>query len=120
MSTGLQIVLPFEVVFQHEFNCRSLKWARFETVVACENIRFSSLFVDGDVSPAAKSEEKRMFLQARTAADFDCYLHQSSCFGLRQSLVGLAVTLSLVFLWVCLFHFGYQQEIRLSHSEKRL
>ena len=34
--------------------------------------------------------------------------------------MGLAVTLSLVFLWVCLFHFGYQQEIRLSHSEKRL
>ena len=27
--------------------------------------------------------------------------------------MGLAVTLSLVFLWVCLFHFGYQQEIRL-------
>ena len=52
--------------------------------------------------------------------DLDCYLHQSSCFGLRKSLVGLAVTLSLVFLWVCLFHFGYQQEIRLSHSEKRL
>ena len=34
--------------------------------------------------------------------------------------MGLAVTLSLVFLWVYLFHFGYQQEIRLSHSEKRL
>ena len=34
--------------------------------------------------------------------------------------MGLADTLSLVFLWVCLFHFGYQQEIRLSHSEKRL
>ena len=57
-----------------------------------------------------------------TIADLDCYLHQRSCFGLRLSLVGLAVTLSnsLVFLWVCLFHFGYQQEIRLSHSEKRL
>ena len=33
-------------------------------VIACENIRFSSLFVDGDVSRAAKSEEKRMFSQA--------------------------------------------------------
>ena len=37
--------------------------------VACENIRFSSLFAAGDVSretsPAAKSEEKRMFSQAR-------------------------------------------------------
>ena len=36
--------------------------------LACENIRFSSLFVDGNVSrgtsPAAKSEEKRMFSQA--------------------------------------------------------
>ena len=37
--------------------------------LACENIRFSSLFAAGDVSrersPAAKSEEKRMFSQAR-------------------------------------------------------
>ena len=36
--------------------------------VACENIRFSSLVVAGDVSreasPATKSEEKRMFSQA--------------------------------------------------------
>ena len=36
--------------------------------VACENIRFSSLFAAGDVprerDPAAKSEEKRMFSQA--------------------------------------------------------
>ena len=35
--------------------------------VACENIRFFSLFVAGDVScetsPATKSEKKRMFLQ---------------------------------------------------------
>ena len=37
--------------------------------LACENIRFSSLFAAGGVSrersPAAKSEEKRMFSQAR-------------------------------------------------------
>ena len=39
-------------------------------LVACENIRFSSLFAAGDdvppreTSPAAKSEEKRMFSQA--------------------------------------------------------
>ena len=37
--------------------------------LACENIRFSPLFAAGDVSrersPAAKSEEKRMFSQAR-------------------------------------------------------
>ena len=38
-------------------------------VLACENIRFSSLFAAGDVScetsPAAKSVEKQMFSQAR-------------------------------------------------------
>ena len=37
--------------------------------LACENIRFSSLFAAGDVSretsPATKSEEKRMFSQAK-------------------------------------------------------
>ena len=36
--------------------------------VACENIRFSSLFAAGEVSretfPSAKSEEKRMLSQA--------------------------------------------------------
>ena len=40
----------------------------FKGKLACENIRFSSLFAAGDVSretfPAAKSEEKRMFSQA--------------------------------------------------------
>ena len=40
--------------------------------LACENIRFSSLFATGDVSrgetsPAAKREEKRMFSQAMRA-----------------------------------------------------
>ena len=34
--------------------------------LACGNIRFSSLFAAGDVLPAAKSEEKRMFSQATT------------------------------------------------------
>jgi len=42
-----------------------------ENALACENIRFSSLFADGDVSretsPAAKSEEKLMFSQAKNA-----------------------------------------------------
>ena len=41
--------------------------------LACENIRFSSLFatgyVLGDTSPAAKSEEKRMFSQANQNPD---------------------------------------------------
>ena len=42
--------------------------------VACENIRFSSLFVakdvsrGGETSPAAKSEKKRMFSQAKVQA----------------------------------------------------
>ena len=39
--------------------------------VACENIHFSSLFPAGDVSRAAKSEEKRMFSQA---TDFVIYM----------------------------------------------
>ena len=44
------------------------KWVVFKIpgfVLACENIRFSSLFAAGDVScetsPAEKSVEKRMF-----------------------------------------------------------
>ena len=41
----------------------------FGTFVACQNIRFPSLFAAGcvsrETSPAAKSEEKRMFSQAR-------------------------------------------------------
>ena len=35
--------------------------------LACENIRFSSLF---ETSPAAKSEEKRMFSQAMVFRTF--------------------------------------------------
>ena len=39
---------------------------RVQNFLACENIRFSSLSAAGDVtSPAAKSEEKRMFSQAK-------------------------------------------------------
>ena len=34
--------------------------------IACENIRFSSLFAARDTSPSTKSEEKRMFSQAIT------------------------------------------------------
>ena len=41
-----------------------------QTLLACENIRFSSLFAAVDVSretsPGAKSEDKRMFSQAKT------------------------------------------------------
>ena len=42
-----------------------------EVGVTCENIRFSSLFVAA--STATKSEEKRMFSQAKVgAASFQC------------------------------------------------
>ena len=44
-----------------------------EVYVACENIPFSSLFAAGDVpretSPSTKSEEKRMFSQAKVYAE---------------------------------------------------
>ena len=55
--------------------CSAL-WSLSDLCVACENIRFSSLFAAGDVSretfPAAKSEEKRMFSQANNAAETNC------------------------------------------------
>ena len=45
-----------------------LSLLRAVQIIACENIRFSSLFAAGGVSretsPAAKSEEKRTFSQA--------------------------------------------------------
>ena len=44
----------------------------FKVSLACENIRFSPRFVDVDVcetSPAAKSEEKRMFSQSKVSLD---------------------------------------------------
>ena len=62
------------------------KWSRAASNVACENIRFSSLFASGGVSrqtsPAAKSEEKRMFSQA-TSNVFAPILSRS----IRQMLV---------------------------------
>ena len=53
-------------------------------MLACENIRFSSLFVDGDVppretSPAAKSEEKRMFSQAKFMHSFPFWSYTLGC-----------------------------------------
>ena len=48
-----------------------------KSTLACENIRFSSLFPAGDVSretsPAAKSEEKRMFSQAKSTSGQNIY-----------------------------------------------
>ena len=58
--------------------------------LACENIRFSSLFAAGDVSsPATKSEEKRMFSQA----SFHPFPKQRACsqainFRIINSLMG--------------------------------
>ena len=47
-------------------------------MIACENIRFSSLFAAGDVSretsQATKSEEKRMFSQANNMITFEHFL----------------------------------------------
>ena len=51
----------------------------FLVELACENIRFSSLFAAGDVSrvrlgetsPAAKSEEKWMFSRAMVELEFE-------------------------------------------------
>ena len=49
-----------------------------DVALACENIRFSRLFAAGDVSretsPAAKSEEKRMFSQGNVASDIQVVL----------------------------------------------
>ena len=59
----------------------SMLGRKFGGAVACENIRFSSLFAVGDLSgvlrnvPAAKNEEKRMFSQASGAGEVrPCYL----------------------------------------------
>ena len=46
-------------------------------MLACENIRFSSLFAAGtfrETSPAAKSEEKRMFSQATIMQTYRIFL----------------------------------------------
>ena len=59
--------------------------------LACENIRFSSLFATGDdvpsreTSPAAKSEEKRMFSQATLPSlrDYDVKLPNFTFYGGR-------------------------------------
>ena len=43
---------------------------REQKKIACENIRFFSLFAAGETSPAAKREEKRMFSQAKKKIAF--------------------------------------------------
>ena len=74
--TNLLFVLsvPQSVRFSSHFEAVSAGF-RFWVVhvlVACENIRLSSLFAAGDVSletsPAAKSEKKQMFSQGSAVA----------------------------------------------------
>ena len=86
------LLISYSIKFQLPSQKNSVKFFRLEqegerkkskgrkyggNIVACENIRFSSLFAAGDVpretSPSAKSEEKRMFSQARNVAEFQGY-----------------------------------------------
>ena len=64
MLTDTKNVFLFWVDFRL-LSCLRLCFLKRGLPLACENIRFSSLFAAGDVSretsPAAKSEEKRMF-----------------------------------------------------------
>ena len=78
-------------------------WDKFELLVACENIRFSSLFVDGDVSrgtsPAAKSEEKRMFSQAKLLGNVQAAMMIWVLFS-PSSWIHLSWGIQL-FIWQC-------------------
>ena len=62
--------IRWEIGEEHGYNNKHAGYGASLTAVglACEIIRFSSLFaawdVSRDMSPAAKSEEKRMFSQA--------------------------------------------------------
>ena len=75
MGFQIQICTILRVIYK---KCSEIgnKFLNSNGSVACENIRFSSLFVAWDVSrgtsPAAKSEEKRMFSQATMAAFAGC------------------------------------------------
>ena len=67
--------------------------ARLLSTLACENIRFASLFAAGDVSPretspVAKSEEKRMFSQATLPKEIDLQLQCLLYSGLLRSRTG--------------------------------
>ena len=133
IPTYLSFHLQFRMILNAFPKARPPKWSLLMTTmlsersyekrkrVACENIRFSSLFIAGDVSrgvwnfcrwvadvppretsPAAKSEEKRMFSQARkrekegrrkserkrsrlTCYFYTCYLSWELC-GVRSLL----------------------------------
>ena len=76
--------------------------------VACENICFSSLFATGDVSrflraktsPTAKSEEKRMFSQARSFTFLRFSADQLLAFNWSQTQAKL-FSAAILFLLYC-------------------
>ena len=49
---------------------QSHHWYQFQAFLACENSRFSSLLAAGETSSAVKSEEKRLFSQAKAFSPF--------------------------------------------------
>ena len=71
--------------------------------MACENIRFSSLFVAGDVS--TKSEEKRMFSQATIKRSGVQAL--PSAFFWHKKLYSTLSLFTQVYIWVpATYHLG--------------
>ena len=80
-TTEIWVVNVISMEFLHFAGQPAVAWRndscfltfKLGETVACESIRFSSLFAAGDVSretsPATKSEEKRMFSQARETAE---------------------------------------------------
>jgi len=85
--------------------------------LACENIRFSSLFAAGDVSfSAAKSEEKLMFSQARitftmTALDTVVPFYRNECWKYMSRLWAYDSLVVLVVLVerLCIGNKGHMQ-----------
>ena len=53
------------------------------SILACENIRFSSLLT----SPSAKSEEKRMFSQARSIQNLDAFKNKIKTLLVRETFI---------------------------------
>ena len=53
------------------------------SILACENIRFSSLLT----SPSVKSEEKRMFSQARSIQNLDVFKNKIKTLLVREAFI---------------------------------
>ena len=73
-------------------------------MIACENIRFSSLFV---ASPAAKREEKRMFLQATSMTA----LAMTTIFSLQKSILSSIVNCITHNIVLNITHISYYKMI---------